>query len=385
VPATQLPDNNGKFVFMLPTPVLASYVRFVAGHPVEDNGADLGPVFRVTQLEVYGWNIPSVNVATNCVHCRCFSHETQMPESTLDYQCPALFDDQTDTDGQVPAGGYAIRMFPSPVVVNSISVVQSASRKKGDFWIDTFNDGEWTQRVRVEDLPAEDVPERIWIYPPVSTLQVRFRGGSPFEPGPHSEMFYSLEEIRIFGARIPPELLVGQGVSGVDLCPQCECLSPQDDWWSSSGCHSLIDGHFGFADGSGYHLKFGDTWTLTFPEPVLLGALSMQQHPHSWHWRGDFKYEAFGPGAEGEPWSHWTELVHVPDATRTDQLPLAEDGSYLYQLPVPMPVTKIRFVAGAAPTQNEGHPDGRYRLVEMSAYGWPMPGQFHGTVSFQMR
>lgn len=159
-------------------------------------------------------------------------------------------------------------------------------------------------------------------------------------------------------------------LSGNAHCPDCTCeLSETDPHWNpSSNCHSMFDDDLRWGGGPGLHLRNGASFTLTFPGPMLVDHIDLQQiqnHGNS-YWRGDFTIDTFNDGT-------WTTQALVADLAIQELQALMNQrdgngytGLFQFQLAAPVRATKVRMSAGN-PQRGNGE---IFRLEELQVYGW---------------
>lgn len=266
--------------------------------------------------------------------------------------------------------------FPEPVLVDHIDLQQiqnhGSTYLRGDFTIETFNDGAWRARFHVDDLPANELPMEsqgrfAFQFPePLTTTGVRMVAGNPRRGG--GEIF-RLEELQVYGwpNRAPEPVRIQEVpgtpsalLSGNAQCPDCTCeLSAADPHWRNSNCRSMFDDVLRWGGGVGLHMRNGASLTVTFPQPVFVDHIDLQQlqgHGNA-YFRGDFSMETFDDGV----WRLEGQVDDLPVA----QLPMS-NGRFVIQLTEPVRATKVRMLAGN-PYNGNGE---IFRLEELQVYGW---------------
>jgi len=169
----------------------------------------------------------------HCPDCTCDVSvaDPNWPDAT----CRSMFDDDLrwsfESGLHLQDGASLTLTFPEAVQVDHIDLQQARNYRRGfqqwrgDFSIETFNNGVWTVQGHVDDVPVSQLPmevgERIpigsagadcrggcrgrFVFPlaaPVTTTQVRMIAGNPqngHDAG--SESFFRLEELQVYGRR----------------------------------------------------------------------------------------------------------------------------------------------------------------------------------------
>jgi len=278
--------------------------------------------------------------------------------------------------------------FPLPELIDHVALQQIQNHGnnywRGDFAIETFNDGVWTVRARVDDLSVQDLPLEgdgrfmFQFAQPVIATQVRMNAGNP--QNGNGEIF-RLEELQVYGwedagSLSPSTGLVDQAtgavprpvgdaalLSGTAQCPDCTCeVSAPDPHWGNSGCQSMFDDVLQWGGGPGLHLQNDASLTVTFPGPELIDRIDLQQIQNhgSAYWRGDFAIETFNDGV-------WTVRARVDDLS-VQELPMGDNGRNTFQLAQPVTATQVR-MSGGNPQNGNGE---IFRLEELQVYGFPV-------------
>ena len=99
--------------------------------------------------------------------------------------------------------------FPLALLIDRVDLQQIQNHGndywRGDFAIETFNDGVWTVRARVDDLPVQDLPMigdgrfTFQFAQPVVATQVRMSAGNPQQGNLQLGEIFRLEELQVYG------------------------------------------------------------------------------------------------------------------------------------------------------------------------------------------